>query len=1105
STFSTDLFANLYLSVTDSNGNYVNPTVEILQQALEDSSNTSGSYKFSFSSKALNKSVDTYVATEYANFQKFIFDQWVQSENPFMINYLQWSYSNPEEGLDAIYDKDAIGMSATSTTASASYTFPYFNNTKTNDTNSSVLKYQNFVGNASTSNVYIDTGSKAADLGLTNLNRTGLYSDDTSASYKLVINTSSYSDLQAPLALGSTYLFDTAFTVASSGSSGSGSATTGIDYTERSKLTRATATTTTGSLDPITSNFIVSDKEALKNSTLSSTGSNSNTSTSTYIPYTQIADSLVKKILSSGAYSSLTTSSGGSGGSSNGYQTANGLFAIDAFIPSNNGLNNVLFLRDSTGVYAITLDGEKYISQATTLSDAKTRAGNVVLYRHLQNKTNSNAGLSIDLSSSLSTFFTNNKDWLVYKYATSQTTQNLFDFNFLSQSEKNALNDLTTYLYIVDRYQRVETYQEAVYSNKATYSGNYGTKTVLNGFASQFPYTFTNSASANTTTSTAATIGYYKQLSTLKLENPFSDTAINSYFTTDPYDTNSGIYKKLNESISAYVSSLSISPLTSSFAGFQYSEYILTNDFFLNQAILAVGNDGNLLSDLIKKNILIDAFNTNHANALTSTDYMDYDSYELKNFTSSVTGSSSDDKDYINSALSNYFFNSTFSSSSNKWTRLKETVNTDYSDSTKSTYQTISYTSFDTYRRNMWVDSNLTYTSSSADNYVSFLTVLATIDYLLEGNGRNFISRLSSKLSDSDSNLSFLVWEGSSDANLETGKAIAKNPSSSTTGTDKYLSDATKLLYGDTTDKQLLITNNANSQSSAYYPSKSNINTYVDQNNNNSTFTDSTTSSNYYTHVADMNSFQGIQTNVSSSNISSLLTATLFTTPTTYNTNKTGLLYGYASSKENLKTLVRSYSSSQVTAFANTLGKLFNIDTSNINDVDSLTTLIDDTAKIPEDAYKPRNGYINEGNFYKDSQDNVNNMNYGSFVIQLSSVDLNNNNNGANNNGANNNGASGFFNYLKNSFSTSDPATKPTSSSTPSTPSATNSEAEKQARSVFWNLVVQLATDSSIQGTAISSLLTNTTTNRKVTVYDVRLNNQLGSRWASNYKDQSSS
>ncbi|RXY96000.1 hypothetical protein D8X55_04970, partial [Malacoplasma penetrans] len=1088
STFSTDLFANLYLSVTDSNGNYVNPTVEILQQALEESSNTSGSYKFSFSSNALNKSVDTYVASEYASFQKFIFDQWVQSENPFMINYVQWSYSNPESGLDAVYNKDAIGMSATSTTASASYTFPYFNNTKTNDANSSVLKFENFINDGTkTANAYADVGTKSISLGLTNLNRTDLYSDDTSASYKLVINTSSYSDLQAPLALGSTYLFDTAFTTSTTGGSGSQQSTTGIDYTERSKLTKTASTnTSTGSLDPITSNFIVADKETLKNSTLSASGTPSNGTT--YIPHTQIADTLVKKILSDNAYTSLTSTTGGS---NNNYNSSNGLYAIDAFIPSNTNLNNVLFLRDSTGVYAITLDGESYIAKATSLSDAKTRAGNVVLYRHLQNKTNSNAGLSIDLSSSLSTFFTNNKDWLVYKYATTQSNQKLFDFNFLSESARNVLSDLSNYLYIVDRYQRIEAYQEAVYSNKATYSGNYGTKTVLNGFASQFPYTFTDSAN-----SSSATIGYYKQLSTLKLENPFgtSDSSVGNYFTTDPYDTTSGIYKKLNDGIITYVNSLSINPLTSSFAGFQYSEYILTNDFFLNQAILAVGSDGNLLSDLIKKNILVSSIQEKHSGALTSTDYMNYDSYQVKSYSSSVGNSNSSSEDvsqYINSALSNYFFNSTFDSSSNKWVRLKQPVYTDYSDGTKSTYQTLSYTNLDTYRRDMWVNGNLSYTSSSADNYVSFLTVLATIDYLLDNGDLNFLSQLSSKLSDSDTNLSFLVWEGSSDGNLETGKDIAKT-GSSTSSTATYLSDATKLLYGDSTDNKYTITNVANSQSSAYYPSKSNTNTYVENNNNNSAFTDSTTSSNYYTHVADMKSFQGIQTNTSSSNISSFLTTTLFTSPTTYNDSKTGLLYGYASDRESLANQVGEYSDSQAVAFASTISKLFGIDTSSVTNGRSLASIIrTDKTNIPEAAFQPRNGYINSGTFYKDASDSVNNVNYGSYVLQLSSSNLSSTN--------------AFITYLQQSFNSNDPATKPNGSATPGTPSTTNNNAENQAKSVFWNLVVQLATDSSVQGTAISSLLTNTTSNRKVTVYDVRLNNQLGSRWASNYKDQSSS
>lgn len=1161
----SDLFANLYLSLVDGNGNRVKTTYDALNKALSSNNGTasiadaSNNISFKFNKNALKgtstSSNDNYVNNEYANFQQFIFDQWVQSENPFIINYEKWSYGTPSQGLDTIYNADAIGKTTTSTsTIAGSYAFPYFNTAADNSNYSDVNKFIQFVNSAKSSGI-ADQNDSNGTYGLTDINK-GNFSGDTSASYKLVSNATSYSDLSVSLALGATYLFSTSYTASSTGTSSSSSgnsASTNVDNTSRNKLSKSITTTNTDPFDAITSNFVSTDKSAFKNNS-TSVSSSSSTSSDSYIPYTQLSDSLVKNVLSSNAYSLLSSNNSGINAASEKYDTSNGLYTIDAFIPDESNLKNVLFLRDTDGVYAITLDGEAYISKATTLSDAKKRAGNIVLYRYLESKmpsgaVNSSSGLtSIDLLSTLKTFYQNNRDWLIYEYAQSKSTstassnnsQSLFDFSFINSNSnaKKVLNDISAYYYILNRYQKIESYQEAVYKAKSTYSSNYGSVANKNGLASQFPYAFTG-ASVTTTTkdnATSSTIGYYSQLSTLKVEQPswWSTTSSSSVDWNDP-NSSSGIRYTLMNDIANYVSSISISQLTSSFSGFKYSQYIYTDDFFLNQAILAVGSDGNLLGDMIKKNILLSSINGSSSSnkILQNKTYIDSSLYTVSNFIdSSFNGANSstangDVSKYINSALSNYFFNSTFDSSANKWVGLKQAYTPSYeysgtaiqdnsnTSSSASTLQTIKYDDLDTYRKNMWLSSNLTSTATTNDNYINFLTFIATIQYLNANNGEKFMEQLRNKISTTDgSNLSFLVWESSVDKNLDNSTNFATTNTATAladTASNSSFSDAKTLLYGS--DGNSVVTNVNNSQSTSYYPNKSNTGTYVDKNNNNSTFTDSSLTANYYTHVSGMHGFQGIETSTSSSNISSVLSNALFTSPSLFSNttssgsannssnDKTGVLYGIAKDRETLVTNIKSYSSSQVDSLAKLIQKYFNINISSVLNasdesskqtalikiVDSNNSQSKETSaqQIPDSAFNPRRGYVNNGQLYKEDNQSVTNVNYGSYVIQLNSDDLKD--------------KSTFISVLQQSFSTNKPSTTPTS--TQQTSNQVDGVAKDEVASLYWNLLVQIASDSSVQDVAISNLLSG----NKITVYDVRLNNQLGSKWVINYKEQSSS
>ncbi|MDE6429258.1 MAG: hypothetical protein K2K18_01960 [Malacoplasma sp.] len=1054
STFASDLFTNFYLSLVDKNDNFVPATKANLENALTESSDIT----FKFNKNGTNNSkIDNYVANEYANFQQFIYDQWVQSENPFVISYSQWNYSNPVDGLDSIYNPNAIGKDAVNQTVSANYKFPYFSSSKTNDSYSDVEKFNNFKNSAR--NGFFENDAAAESIGLINMNKYG-FSADTSSSYKLINNVNTYTSNSSNLSLASTFLFSTAY-----------SNDKKVNNDIRKKISKPFNDSSGLPFDSITSNFVSVDKESFKNKDLSGTSDSS--SETTYVPYTQIQDNQVKQILSSNAYSQLaSTTSSGSDSSSIKYDTNNGLYVIDAFIATDNSdLSNVIFLRDDAAVYAIALDGEIYISKASNLIEAKKRAGDIVLYRYLQNKSNANTGFSIDLQQTLKTFFEENRDWLITKYAQLETNQSLFDFNFIN-GDKNALivlQDLANYAYISSRYKRMENYETNLFetknkydvSDKSALASNYGTKSLFNGLAAMYPYPFT--AAVKQETNKVGEIGHYTALDTLKLDNPFSvnDQSLKDIDLNDPYGER-GVYKKLNSDINLYITSKSFGPLQSDFDGFKYSQYIYTNDFFINQAILAVGNDGNLLSDLIKKNVLLQSGLKEKFN-LSSYDYIIPQLYDINNY----QFNNNDVSSYINSALSNYFFNSNFQNSSSKWIDLKQTQSFDFNNSSTTTppstsspsLPTVSYDVLNKYRKDLWIKENIEMNAIPADNYVNFLTLLSTIDYLMANDGQVFLSQLSSKLSTADTRLSFLVWETSIDT---------KNQKDTTN------KKPNEVLY----QKDNLYSNVNNSQGSAYYPLNSD---YSVVDTLGSAFANDSYLSSYYTHVSDMINFQGIQTNSNFQNITKSLENNLFVN---FPTDQKGLLYGFSDKRENLVNMVKNYSSSQVLALANNIQKLFDLDISNIVNASNLSqmqqnliSIINDNNKIKDDAFKPKQGYVNQ-DLYSEESDEISGYKYASYVIQLSENNLTS--------------ATGFLDYLETAFTTNDP--------NQTTSSTTNANSEKQANDLFWNLVVQMATDTSIQTSAIS----NVTSTNKVTVYDIRLNNQLGSRWVLNYKDQSS-
>lgn len=1129
SQFKDLVFSNLFISLVDNSGNYVYPTKANLLKAL----NGTNGVKFGFSENALDGTLsssrkDKGLWKYLAKFQEFIFNQWVKSETPFIVDQVSWKYSNPVGGLKNVYKPDSYGTGSL-TSGDASYSFPYFDDSNSNDSVNEVTKFINFVNNANSTKSYISDETS----GIRNIP-----SDLSSETQplKLVTNRKAYSDLSAQAGIAATYLFANSFGKnATNGVTGTisesdASSTSATSYAQTNlKKTITTTSDTTLGLDPISSNFITSNLSNFKNE--NATAENGKQG-ETYVPYTEIPNALASQILQkTPAVKSMENS---------GTSTSNGsVYSIDAFQAANSGLTDFIFLRTSDGVTAIAIDGAKHIASAKNLDEAKTKAGEVVLYRYLENATDSSSGTPIDLKTSLSTFFTENMNTLLYKFwlqNSSDSSNNLISFDWLTTEEKNLVNAYLNYKYVLDHSKDIENYQSSLYSNKNSYSTNYGNyQAKKNGLAAQFPYDFSSVSSTSSgvvATATSLTdkyvssnkIAHYKVLDTIMpTSNPFGDTTNTQDSSlldwSDPYSAD-GAYSKYMAAVDAFVNAATLAPLTSDFEGFKYSQYILSNNYFVNEAIIAYGDDSDIWSQQIKSDIIVDSINKNQSGMLNKLDNsglsdknLTVNSFTISTSNGTTKETSSDLAGDLNSALSNYFFNSTFDGSSSKWLNLSKS-NTwtnpsslenlkEAATTTTTTLPTIKYTDLDAYRRNMWLSGKTTYSSSNISEYYNFVSLIATIQYLLEDNGARFMTELQNKLEQNAS--TFIVWESSIDKSFDTTSKI---------------NNSKELLYGS--DGTSVITNVNNSQATAYYTNSTTTNPNVGWNTSNSTFN---SASNYYTHVAGMNGFQGIQTS-SGDNISTPLKEILFETPWKYNSSKTGLLYGFASSREALKNIINGYVyNNEVDDLADKMQKLFPEITDfkevklasslqekqkkliEILDKKTTTSGSESTLEqgsstgtyvIPDEAFKPRNGYINsvdsktaETNvsteekdiLYKDENNVLSKYEYGSYVIQINSDNLKD--------------LSTFISYLKTTFSSQ----KVDGTATSTEKESGTTTTDKEAWNLLVNLLVSVATTSSIQTQAVNNIATN----NKIDVYDIRLNNGLGENWVSNWKDQEDS
>ncbi|MEG2476392.1 MAG: hypothetical protein RSA40_02485 [Malacoplasma sp.] len=961
--FSNKVFEKNYLAVVDNTNVAIKaPTKAQILDAID---TATGSTKFAFSSTIIDEgNKDNYLDPIYANFQQFVYDKWVQIENPYIINMSLWKYGAPLTGIDSVYTaapSSTPGADGTTSTSSGSYSFPYFSNDNaTNDAWGTIDKFKNFLNGATTTNNYITDTTH----GLIEIPKQ--YTEDSST-YILAKNGTIYNDLYIEFAAAATYLLY------------SGKTATGFPniIDKNSDIQKATISTTATTADAITSNFV----------------SNTNINNRDI----KIANSLATQIINpNGEFKGLL-----------GTNNTSDLFITDAFMTSETKLNKFMFLRNEAGVHAISIDGKTFIDKGTTIDAYKKNAANIVLYRSLMNKYIGDE-FTVDVQTELSNFFKANLNWLILEYYQANSGDNtlkMFRPNSIWGDEKFAfLKLLNTYLFDVSKYHRPNDFQNKMYDAKVKFSSNYGILAKENGLAAPWIYTYkTNSTN-------------FDLMDSVSFKNPFA---------------NSGSQSAYLAAIDAFVNSLNLSPLNSSFSGYKYSQYILVSDFYINQALTSYGADSDNIGNTIKVDILKNYLSTKiNSNDLTFAN----------DIFNGITSFASGNLESINSALVNSFFGSTFDSLTNKWL-----------DYTTDTNDTISYSSLNSYKKQLWLNSKKVKTSAVSVDYLSLYTIMSTVDYLLKNNGTEFLNYLKTKMILGDE--TYIAWYSTQNTTLNTTKLdVSSLLNVTNTSLTKNINNTYKSsYYGATPVDTATITNNTNTNSRY-------------------------TTNSYYNYVAGSIGFSGLQTS-SSNSATPVINERMFTKQSENTSTTEGLLYTYGTNVSELNSIIDKYTlSSDVDNLARAIQK--KIKTISINTVLTANTIDDkktalkvitNSSSITATMFSPRTGYISSGALNSGTGTTIQDPNslallHGAKVIQL-----------------NNNDISSLANLelaIKKLFTT-------------------GSTIEVDTANVFYNLIIQAAADTSIQDQAISSIVTN---DLKIDVYDIRLNNQLGPRWAKNWK-----
>lgn len=446
------IFENDFLAVKNATGVVASPTASDIKNAI---SKSSGFY-FGFSEDAIlfADPIKKPIYKKYAKFQEFIFNKWVELENPFIINNVSWKYDTPTGGINSIYyaDQESSGDSgdgsSDATTSSGSYKYPYFAiENLSNDNPNASQKFINFITDAATTANYITDTT----LGLRTID--SKYSQDSST-LMMLKNSSSFSEQPIELAAASSYQL---YKV------NSGTPTYPAISNIDADLQKTILTTSIQGVDPILSNFISSN--SINNLDI------------------KLSQALLKNIIkSTGQYSQLLTNAN--------------LYVADLIKSNNANLSNFIFARTVNGVNAIAIEGQTFLNTASTLSDFKNNAAAIVQYYNLMYK-NGFTNFSININAELKSFFSNNFDWLVYEYAndTSLSEQErIFDLSIFSTEQKAFNLALSNFIKENSYGFKASDYQKRMFEAKKTYSENYGLNAYKNGFATPWAYSYqTNS------------------------------------------------------------------------------------------------------------------------------------------------------------------------------------------------------------------------------------------------------------------------------------------------------------------------------------------------------------------------------------------------------------------------------------------------------------------------------------------------------------------------------------------------------------------------------------------------------------------------------------
>lgn len=1016
------LFDNNYIGIlTDANGSVnVSPTADEILTALKNSTSSSTTYpQYGFSANAVqvvNQNTDPY----YSAFQKFIYGKYICLENPFVIVSSLWKYSQPTNGINSIYSSAGTSSSSdgSSSTGDAvgSYAFPYFDNSDaTNQAMGTIDKYTNFMSRVeSDANFVTDT--------TTGLKNIPLELSDDASTYLLVKSSDNFSDsnIDIGLAAASSYMY---------GILGSTSnVSSGIAPIQITKLTNISKTITPTTADSDGLDLIT--KEFVSKSSIFPNATNKQVQLS--------SDYVTSLINPTGPLKSLS---------------GNSLYTVDSFLPTltsngTNVLSDYIFIRDIDGVRAVAIDGDTFINAATSLSDKQQRSGDILLYHYLMNK-GGYSDFDVDILSELKNFYTDNLNWLIVDYALSDTSTNkMFDWNSLPadiSSAKDVLTSLINYVSLSSYVSNPDTYANKMIQAKSSYASNYGIDASKNGLASCWVY---DNLSADDATyyDLNANITYNNILTSVESQQISRTTG--STYLQDYQNLKTTYLTALN----SYINNLSLGAETSDFEGFKYSQYVLSNSVLINQTIQAYadGDTSSTMSTYIENNLISNYLGLNNS----SNTFFDVNNYQFLDPTY---------QNYLNDGLANYFFDTTFNSQTNKWTEYTANNSSTSSSGTTSSNFEITESELNNYKKLLWVNSLANQDNLNSPTYLSLLTVLYTVNYLMENDFSNFLDYMQNKVAYGTD--TYLVWSTYC-TNLINSAKYNATPSSIT---QSSLLDASSSFLA-----------NVNNNYSFTYLGNNGESNGVNQNTNGSIFNDAT---NYYNVVGQKLGFYGIQTS-SSNTLPEDVSNALFTNgyKYLYSSSSDGSLYSYGSQQELISYINNLSTIDAVNSLITTLrGKLTSVN-ANFGDLldtsktlkekkDGLISIIenDTIPQMYQSVTSSAGRYLTDTNQSSSSTPvytygTDDNQYYATYVIQI-----------------NQDSFKSLDSFLS-TFGTS----------------ASDSSTNSIAYDVFFNLLIQAAaTDTNLQSMALESF----SYANKINVYDVRLDKQLGYQWVKNWKN----